>query len=111
MKNFLRSPEFGNTFKFVPNTIEHRNLNGDLRTFQGNRPKWEGFHVTFTALTRLKIDQFKTYVMQTAGDIIQLVDHENRTWEGIISSRQIEIVAGIGECNYQVSFDFEGEVA
>lgn len=110
MSNFLRPPDFGNSFKFVPNTIQHRTLNGDLRTFQGNRPMWEGFHVTFTALTRAQIDRFKAYIIGGRGSVITLTDHENRNWTGIISSQELEIICGRDECNYQASFDFEGNL-
>lgn len=110
MTKFLRSPDFGNSFRLVPNTIQHRTLNGNLRTYQGNRPTWEGFHVVFSALTRAQLDKFKAYVIASAGQVITLTDHEGRDWLGIISSRQILISAGKGECNYQAEFEFEGNV-
>lgn len=108
--SFLRSPDFGNSFRFTPNTIQHRTIGGNLRTFQGNRPTWEGFSVSFSALTKAQIDRFRTYILVNRGEIITLTDHENRVWIGIISSKEFEIINNKDTCTYQASFEFEGSI-
>ncbi len=106
----LRSPEFGNSFKFVPNVIQHRNLSGDLRTYQGNRPKWQGFSVRFIALTEAKIQEFKNYVISTRGQVVVIEDFEQRQWTGIITTPVLEILNGRDDCNFSTTFEFEGSV-
>lgn len=120
----LRAPEFGNTLKLVPNTIQHRNPAGELRTYQGTRPQWQGFNVSFTALNEEKIEQFKNLVISSRGQVITLVDFEQRRWVGIITTPILEISVGRSvldssvenntetyiACNYATSFEFEGTV-
>lgn len=107
----LRDPDFGNSFKFVPNTRIHRTMDNDLRTLQGNAPTWEGFTCHFTALNQEQIDTFKAWIYATFGTIVKFIDFEGRTWTGIVVSQSIPIFNGIGQCNYQTEFEFEGQVS
>lgn len=106
----LRAPEFGNSFTFVPNTIHHRNLSGDLRVYQGSRPKWQGFSVRFTALTLAKIQEFETFVTSTRGQVVTFIDFELRRWTGIVTTPIIEIIKGRDNCDFSTTFEFEGSV-
>lgn len=106
----LRTPEYGNQFRFVANTVQHRTVDGDLRTYRGSRPYWESFSVEFKALNLEQKDAFVDFVTNSRGEIIRLLDFENRVWEGVIVSEVIKVVTGRGDCNYETSFDFEGKV-
>lgn len=88
-------------------------MNGDLRTYQGTIPTWEGFTVKFSALSKAQIDAFVAYVSSAAGQKVTLVDFENRTWTGIITSKTI-VVRKVGratDCKYETGFEFEGQVS
>jgi hypothetical protein len=105
----LRSPEFGNRFKVHLNVITHRDLGGSIRQFSTNLyPKFESMEVTFRHLDMDKINEFVDYIESTAGEEIEIEDHEQRIWLGVVTSPEIQIVKGRTGCNHSVSFTFEG---
>lgn len=109
----MRNPNFGNKFKFVPNTRIHRNLSGELRTYQGAVPTWEGFEVSYEAFSLADITTLTNFFIASVGEIITLEDFESRLWTGVITSQQIIITEGRNEndqCNWQTNFAFEGQV-
>lgn len=106
--SLLRPPDFGNTFKFVPNTRTHRTMDNDLRVLQGNAPVWQGWFSRFSALSLAQITAFIAYVNANFGRQIELIDFEKRNWVGIIVSKSIPILHGKGQCRYQTEFEFEG---
>lgn len=115
----LRNPEFGNIWRLTRNTIIHRTLGGTLHTFQAGKPTWEGFSFKFRALNSDQVTELKTFLLQNAGEIVTLTDFENRQWTGIVVSESVKIVKGrrnprVGSpnysCNFEMSFDFQGNV-
>lgn len=110
----LRSPEFGNTWRMVPNSILHRNLSGELLPGRiPEKPIPEGFSVTIKALNYDQLERFKAFMIATAGQEISMTDFEGRDWVGVITSPQLEITkyALAKDCVYQIKFDFEGSVS
>lgn len=117
----MRNPEFGNKFKLVRNTKVHRTFGGNLHTFQAGAPMWEGFSVSFKALSLTEMTTLRDWIIQNVAQIVTLTDFEGRIWTGIIVSDDINILNGknllhpalphtpLG-CNYEISFDFEGQV-
>lgn len=107
----LRPPDFGNRFKLVLNTRMNRTMAGNLDSLKGNAPTWQGFFASYSALSLAQITEFRNWVFASFGRQVTFKDFEGRTWTGIITSPNIPIIGGRGECNYQVEFEFEGTVA
>lgn len=106
----LRPPDFGNRFRFIPNTRFHRTLSGELRMLQGDAPIWQGFFGHHSALTQQQVTDFRNWVITNFGRQTQLIDFENRLWTGIIVSPSIPIFSGRDACSFQTEFEFEGSV-
>jgi hypothetical protein len=105
----LRNPEFGNSFTVDTNTEIRRSVEGSLIvTRSSNWPITESFTVTIRALNLQQRDLLKSFYRNTAGQEIQLVDHENRTWNGMIVTNNPKITTNEDGCNYESSFTFEG---
>ncbi len=89
----LRNPKFGNSFTVDTGIIKHDLLDSDVQIFKpSDRPNFEGFSVAFEALTDIEKDKFITFVTASAGELINLTDHEGTQWQGMIMDEEIIII-------------------
>lgn len=110
----LRNPEFGNKIGFNANRVNRKSRGGKKHIYRkATWPRFRTLSMDLSALTTTQIDDFKDFINQTLGLEIGILDHEGRTWKGIITTPDTEITAiGGGSCgDYATSFQFEGELA
>ncbi len=107
---FLKNPRFGNSFKLDTGIIVHDLLDDDTQIFKpSDRPAVEGFTVSFEALTDAEKDRLILFFRSSAGELIDLTDHEGTDWQGMITDREI-IFNEVGRtCAWETSFTFEGK--
>lgn len=104
----LRNPTIGNTESLQYQRINRTSRGGTHLVFAD--PSWPKQKVL-----RLQVDAIKNkteltdFLNDSLGQQIQLLDHENRTWQGIITNPDTAITQ-IGREVYSVTLDFEGEL-
>lgn len=108
----FRNPEFGNTEDVEPVRIKRRSRGGTIQVVRD--PIWPRkitLNMEFTGLTRTKAQELLTFLTNSLGELVTLVDQDNQSWNGIIITPD----AGIGDlqgnrnCNYSASLSFVGE--
>ena len=108
----LRNPELNNQEKFQFARINRSTRGGDLTVFADSTwPKQETLKVQIEALTTAQKDSLVTFLDDSLGLEIGLLDDENRQWRGIITQPDADITDVTGDgCTYAVIFEFEGEL-
>lgn len=106
----LRNPVFGNIDRLEFQRINRESRGGTLLIYADpNWPKQQVMALQIDSLSEEKKVQLVTFLQSSLGQEIGLLDHENRQWRGIITTPDAEITH-VGNCNYSVSFEFEGEL-
>lgn len=105
----LRSPEFGNIFAVDTNTIVTKSMDGStIFITDPSWPKVDRLKIHFKALSRPQIDIMIQFFIGTAGQEIEYIDHEERTWLGIVITEE-PIMRQYGRgCKWETEFEFEG---
>lgn len=108
----LRNPEFQNPDTMDIQNVLTRSRGGDLILIRD--PLWpvvETKSYKIVTITAVKKELFKTFLQESRGKEIGLLDYENRQWHGIILNPNARIVTIKDTCSYDITFDFEGSLA
>lgn len=105
----LRSPVFDNVQRLEFNRINRRTRGHDLVIFRDPVwPKSEILIMTFTALSQDQVWSLLSFMKQTIGQDITLIDFENTTWTGVITTPTNEVAQEGRDCRFTASFEFQG---
>ncbi len=108
----LRNPKFGNK-QILQNGREIRYTRGGDQIINDS-PYWLNLtflEMDFESLTQAQAFGLINFLIASAGDEIQLLDWENRTWVGMIVSEPNDVVVQMDSaCEYNASFRFEGNL-
>lgn len=103
----LRNPELGNIDRTDANIINRESRHGNALGYRD--PTWPVFRTKFFSvqcLTKTVIDEFKAFLVLTAGLQIKLTDHEGSVFTGFIVTGSNEIITIKDNCSYDVTFEF-----
>lgn len=114
----IRTPEFGNRERLQFTRINRESRGGTLQIFADPTwPKSKVLALTFTGLTETQAQAVQTFFTDTLGLEIGLTDWEGRTWHGIVTTPDADLVRsrrGRDACGnnsiVDLSFEFEGEL-
>jgi len=105
----LRNPVFGDTWSLQFNTIARTLMTGRDEVFRpSNRPVFQKLIYEFEMMENMST--FQAFCEATIGEEIGLVDMQNVTWRGAITSDPVEI-QNFDQTNDRWSFTFEGKKA
>lgn len=105
----VRRPDLGNIDELSFQRVNHRSRGGDIIIFRDpDWPKTEVQNLNFTFPTEADAEEFKNFVRETAGELLQYTDHENRVWSGVIQNPDAELVQG-GRSAWTINILFEGD--
>jgi hypothetical protein len=107
----LRNPRFGNINRIVTGVVHHQLLSGDIAPVtNANWPKIETLIFTFEALTVQQKNDLLSFLELSAGLEIDIYDHENRQWRGVIISNINDVIEQRRVCSFDASFEFRGRL-
>lgn len=111
----LRNPEFGNRVAYNANRINRKSRRGTKRVFREETwPDFQTLKFDISLLSDSDMIDFTTFAMAHLGEEIGLLDAENRTWRGVLTTPDFEITQIGGReagCeNMATSFEFEGRL-
>ena len=107
--HLFRRPNLGNGDEINFQRINRRSRGGDINIFRDTEwPKTEVQHLTFTFTSEAEARRMLNFVSFTLGQIIQYIDHEGVTWEGIIQNPTTELTQ-TGRSTFEISLLFEGD--
>jgi hypothetical protein len=105
----FRRPDLGNTDDLNFQRINRRSRGGDINIFRDTEwPKTETQSLKFTFTKESDLRRLLNFIGFTLGQIIQYVDHEGVTWEGVIQNPTAEGTQ-TGRSIYEISIIFEGD--
>jgi hypothetical protein len=105
----LPAPNFTDREELSLTRIQRKTRGGDLKTFSDDQwPKVRTFRYKFDNLTLELVEEFHTFLNQSLGRSITLIDHENRQWNGYIVNPQGEAANFARTCGSTTEFDFDG---
>lgn len=103
----LRNPELGDTYNLDLNTINRQSRGGTLISYKDSDwPIVTTFTYTILSLTETKIDELITFLENSQGKQITLVDYLSDTYVGNILTSIPEIIIGRDNALYDISFIF-----
>lgn len=103
-----RIPEFGNTQTFRWEKVVRRTRGGQLSIPNSSFSEKDTYKFSFKALSADLRNDLENFFIVSAGKQIQILDHENSTFLGVVLSPQIVFAQeGIG-CQFAFSFEFRG---
>lgn len=107
----LRSPAFGNTHTLNTNQLVRHTQGGELKVlYDAAWPQIESFKFEFQALTTADKNATVNFLLDLAGEEIEIRDFENLTWRGIFKS-PFEVIDVRGTaCFWDIVVEFEGMV-
>lgn len=107
----LRSPAFGNTYTLNTNQLIRHTQGGELKVlYDAAWPQIESFKFEFHALKTVDKDATVNFLLDMAGEEIEIVDFENLTWRGVFKSPfQVIDIRG-NACFWSVIVEFEGMI-
>ena len=113
----LSYPVFGDTQEMVINNTIKETSQGIKSFYKGTRPTWYTYSLDFDVMTEDEKDDFKTFLINNAGDFINLeVDPRNIgggptpatvVIPGFIRSQEHTFVTNRDGCSYSVNVTFE----
>lgn len=107
----LRAPQFGNRESVSNNRIHRESRGGTLIIYSDTQwPKIKRLRMEFTVLTEAQAQDYLSFRATSLGQIIRLVDHESRTWQGVLIETDTPIVRNLRACGVSASLTFEGEL-
>jgi len=106
----LRNPEQANKETLSFDRINRETRGGTLEVYADpNWPKAKTLSLEVQHLKQSQVDDLMAFFLDSLGQEIGLLDHENRQWRGIILTPDAEVTY-VGRENRSVQFDFEGEL-
>ncbi len=107
--HLFRRPNLGNTNDIAFQRINRRTRGGDITIFRDTDwPKTETLALKFTLTKEADLRRFLNFIQLTIGQIIQYVDHNGDTWQGVIQNPDAEGVQ-TGRSTYEIGIIFEGD--
>jgi hypothetical protein len=106
----LRAPVFGNRDRLTNQRITRESRGGTLIVYAD--PQWPKVHtlvMDFAVLDEQTALDYLDFVAATLGKEIRLVDHESRTWRGVLIQPDDPITRN-KRCDVSASLIFEGEL-
>jgi len=106
----LRSPEFGDIQRVNNEALVIESRDGDLMSIKDT--DWPDSQTNVYQFIRIQesvIDELKAFLIKTAGLQIDLIDHLDQLWRGVIVTPINEIIEVRETCSYDVSFEFMGD--
>ena len=104
----LRNPDFRNQDSLNFNRINRETRGGTLVVYADpNWPKAQTLSLTISHLKQTQVDDLFDFLLESLGQEVGLLDHENRQWRGIILTPDAE-VSHVGRENRSVQLEFEG---
>lgn len=108
----LRNPELGNGDAVESFRVFRQTRGGEYSAYRASYwPTETSLDYSFRALTRTEAQDFLQFYKDSLGQEVTLVDHENRSWTGILESVQAPVLDAGGfvtDCKYQASLVFVG---
>jgi hypothetical protein len=106
----LRNPELANKETLSFDRINRETRGGTLEVYSDpDWPKAKTLSLEVQHLKQSQVDDLLQFFLDSLGQEIGLLDHENRQWRGFILTPDAE-VTHVGRENRSVQFDFEGEL-
>ena len=103
----IRNAELGDTDDFDFRQVSSRTRAGILKTFRDpNKEALNTYGYQFTTLTETKRDEIKTFLIDTAGFIITLTDHNLVIRNGVVLASGFEMVTINDLCSYSFNLSF-----
>lgn len=107
----LRTPKIGDVESLSINRIIRETRGGSLRIYRrANLPVLTTLKFTIDFLSREQANNYLTFLEQTAGKEIGLLDYNSQQWIGVITTPD-EGFATPQNKNKSITFEFEGELA
>ena len=104
----LRSPEFNDEQQIDGGLKLKKMMDRSKRSFISN-PVTTTYNLTFTNMNLNKVEELRLFVIATAGQQLQMVDHNRNLWRGhILTSPMVFTHARIRD--NQFTFTFEGHI-
>ena len=104
----IKKPMWGDIRKLNYHLIIHQNSSGIIRvmhpTYILASYTWA---MTFETLTKTVRDAFDTFLRVTHGGDMKFIDHENRTWRGVITTPLPGFIQR-GTNDYGIQIEFWG---
>lgn len=102
----LRNPQFGNQNKVDTNAVVRRTRTGQLISFRASTwPTMEAFKYKFVGLSKATRDSLVSFLAQTSGKLIGIMDHENRSWTGVVVNAQVPTMQAGPGCQYEAELE------
>lgn len=107
----LNIPEFGDEYEIEHQRINRQTRGGDRIIFKD--PIWpviERTSLKFNGLSQSKIHELMTFMYNTMGKTISLVDHNGITWNVMITNPDAEAEQSSGQAcgGFDIQLEFEG---
>ncbi len=109
----LRNPDFDNVEQFEPRRINRRSRGGTLDVFRDETwPKTKRLIYTFSALKEQQIEDLLTFLQESLGKEVGILDFESRQWKGVILTPSAAFgQTGPDNGSFSASLEFEGVLA
>jgi hypothetical protein len=107
----LRDPDFGNNEKLTFQKVVQRSVNNDLIVYRD--PSWpmeDILDLRFSYLNQKQVQDLLNFMNYSLGQQITYVDHEGRTWHGVITTPAGEVSQPARE-GFSAQFSFQGVLA
>lgn len=108
----LRNPEFGNSDDVTSFRVFRQSRGGTYSSYRASYwPTETTLSYSFRALTRTEAQNFLQFYKDSLGQEVTLVDHEGRSWTGLIESVNAPVADNGGfvhNCGYSASLTFVG---
>ena len=107
----LRGPRFGDVQRVNNEAIVLESRGGDLMSVKDAAwPESQTNVYQFERIQESVIEELKAFLIKTAGLQIDLIDHMDQLWRGVIVTPVNEIIEVRETCSYDVSFEFMGDI-
>lgn len=105
----LRNPDFGNQNSLAFQRINRTSRGGTLLIYANPLwPKQQTQNYSIQGLSQAQVTALLDFALTSIGRPIGLIDHEGRSWQGLIVNPDMEVTQVGQGCNFSVSFQFEG---
>jgi len=107
----LRGPRIGDIQRVNNEALVVESRGGDLMSVKdANWPISKTNVYQFERIQESVIEELKAFLIKTAGLEINLIDHFDQLWTGVIVTPVNEIIEVRETCSYDVSFEFMGDI-
>jgi len=104
----LTRPEFGDARRVRSRIVIHRTRAGERRVFR-RTPAVKALNMHFVGMTRKKLLELESFLVNTAGEDIRFIDYNEHVWKGNILTDPVDLISQ-GLDQGEASIEFEGTV-